>query len=146
MPVGQRPTKLNTLVVEAEYATVTPERLFEYWTQPALLTLWWPQEADIDGRVGGAYHLGWSAMGWHLRGQYTDFEPGRRLGFSWRWDHDPAEEPTRQVSITFEPSRAGTTMTVTHGPYDDTPHDQEIRNEHHLVGWLHFLGQLEQKI
>jgi uncharacterized protein YndB with AHSA1/START domain len=146
MSVAQITTPVNTLVVEAEYANMTPGRLFEYWTQPGLLTSWWPQEAEIDGRVGGAYHLGWSAMGRHLRGHYTDFEPGQRLGFTWRWDHDPAEEPTRHVSISFEALGNGTKMTVTHGPYDDSAHDQEIRNDHHLVGWRHFLAQLEQKL
>jgi uncharacterized protein YndB with AHSA1/START domain len=143
--VFQVSTTSETLVVEANYPGGTPAQLFDYWTQPELLTRWWPQEAEIDAQLGGAYHLAWPGMGWHLRGAYTAFEPGQRLGFTWRWDHDAAAEPTRQVEVAFEPLGDGTRLRVTHGPYADTPHDQEIRNEHHLVGWTHFLGQLQQQ-
>jgi uncharacterized protein YndB with AHSA1/START domain len=146
MTISQLPTELDTLVVEADYPGVTATALFDYWTQAALLTQWWPQEAEIEPCVGGAYHLAWPAMAWHLRGQYTVFEPGERLGFTWRWDHDDPAEPTRQVDVTFTPLTDGTRLTVTHGPYDASPHDQELRAEHHLVGWTHFLRQLQSLV
>jgi hypothetical protein len=36
----------------------------------------------------------------------------------------------------------GTHLVLIHGPYQDTPEDQEVRLEHHLAGWRHFLSRL----
>ncbi|PWT78018.1 MAG: hypothetical protein C5B60_01845 [Chloroflexi bacterium] len=130
--------------MEAEFPFISPLITFRYWTQPALLQQWWPEQAEIQPRTGGSYHLSWPQMGWHLRGQYLIFEPPTRLAFSWRWDHDPAEEATREVRLTFEPlASLGTRLLLTHGSYQDTPPDQQIRLEHHLAGWNHFLSRLE---
>jgi len=135
----------ETLLMEAEFPHTTPLITFNHWTQPALLQQWWPQQADVLSGTGGWYHLSWPDMGWHLRGHYLVFEPPRRLTFTWRWDHDPAEELTREVHLTIEPlAGQGTLLRLTHGPYQDTPADQEIRLEHHLAGWKHFLPRLEQ--
>ena len=47
--------------------------------------------------------------------------------------------------IVFEPvAPDGTRLLLTHGPYIDTPEDQELRIEHHLAGWKHFLSRLQQ--
>jgi len=151
MPVIQLPSGPNILLVEVDFPAALPHTVFDYWTQPALLRQWWPQEAEVESRVGGAYQLGWPQMDWHLRGRYTAFEPGKRLGFTWRWDHDEPDEPEREVLIVLEPlppdrpdGPDGTRLLLTHGPYSDTPADQELRIEHHLAGWQHFLPRLQQ--
>jgi uncharacterized protein YndB with AHSA1/START domain len=102
-----------------------------------------PQEAKIDTCVGGAYHLSWPNMDWHLRGQYTCFERGRQLAFTWKWDHDEEGTTIREVMVSFEPlPDQGTKLVLTHGPYADSADDQQVRIEHHLAGWQHFIPRL----
>lgn len=145
MSVNQLPSGPEKVVVEATFPLVTPGRLFDYWTQPPLIQSWWPPQAEIEAREGGTYHLSWPRMNWHLRGHYTSFEPGKQLAFTWGWDDNPQDPGTREVSMLFEPlADSGTRLVLTHGPYAETPEDQAIRLEQHLVGWQHFLGCLKE--
>jgi uncharacterized protein YndB with AHSA1/START domain len=147
MTLTQLSTNPEILLIEADFPSMTPDVVFNYWTEPFLLQRWWPQNAELDPRVGGSYHFSWPQMNWHLRGSYTSFEPGRQLGFTWRWDHDVQDARDRHVEIRFEPlATGGTRLHLTHGRYLDTPEDQEIRNEHHLTGWQHFLSRLQQEL
>jgi uncharacterized protein YndB with AHSA1/START domain len=128
-------------VVTVDTPSLTPEEAYRSFTEPASLTRWWPPEAETDPRVGGAYHLSWPAMGWHLRGRYTTAEPGRALGFTWKWDHEP-DLPERQVDVSFEPLAArGTRVTVMHGRYGTGDTEAEDR-QGHIDGWQHFLARL----
>jgi len=143
----QLPSSATTLIVEAHFPHASAQEVFDYWTQPALLQTWWPQEAEIEPQDGGKYHLSWPAMNWHLRGRYTCFEPGKRLAFTWRWDHDEEGTRDRIVSLLFEAEHGnGTRLQLTHGPYVETPEDQNVRLVHHLAGWLHFLPRLQNCI
>lgn len=141
-PIAQIPSDTTTLIIRGDFANVAPEALFEHWVKPELLQRWWPQQVQLDPQVGGAYHFIWPQQGWHLRGHYTAFEPGRRLAFTWKWDHDPAELPAREVAVTFDPLPGGTRLTLTHSPYDGSPADQEDRAGH-LEGWTYFLPRLK---
>jgi uncharacterized protein YndB with AHSA1/START domain len=132
------------LAVEAGFPAANPHALFTYWTVPTLLQQWWPQHAEIEPYVGGAYHLTWPQQDWHLRGRYTTFEPGERLCFTWKWDHDAPTDSVREVTIAFTPGNSGGTgLFLTHGPYLDTLEEQELRLEHHLTGWMYFLPRLQ---
>jgi uncharacterized protein YndB with AHSA1/START domain len=78
-------------------------------------------------------------MNWHLRGRYLDVVAGDRLRFTWTWDHEPGV--TKEVDVRFRMVDAGgTEAEVQQGPYDDTPRDVELRQEH-LDGWTHFLAR-----
>ena len=140
--VQQAPTSPDRVVVTATFPGVGPADLFACWIEPERLCRWWPAEAMIDARPGGAYHLAWPRMDWHLRGHYTAFEPGAHLAFTWAWDHEPAV-PTRMVTLHFAPDGAGGThLTITHGFYGDTAAEQTDR-QGHIDGWLHFLPRLQ---
>ena len=144
MSVTQVPSTHDRLIVTAEIPTLAPAAVFDYWVKPVLLCQWWPQEAEIDPQVGGAYHLSWPQMNWHLRGHYSSFEPGKQLAFTWKWDHDEEGTSFREVRLLFEPLAAGgTKLTLTHGPYSESPEDQEVRIAHHWEGWKHFLARLQ---
>lgn len=143
---GRPSATLETLVIEDTFVGWSADALFACWIEPTLLTQWWPQFAEVVPRLCGAYHYAWPEMRWHLRGHYTAFLPGRRLGFTWRWDSDPDDALTRHVDITFEPlaiTGGGTRLILQHGPYTDAPAEHEQRRQH-LDGWLHFLGRLHQ--
>ncbi len=147
MVVTQLTSGPEILIVEADFPTADLRTLFAYWTEPMLLERWWPQHAEVEPRVGGAYHLSWPQQDWHLRGRYTTFEPSERLDFTWKWDHDPFDEPERTVAIIFEhvsgATSNGTRLLLSHGPYLDTPEEQTLRLDHHLAGWLYFLPRLQ---
>lgn len=141
MAMSDISTDTSRLILRDEFAEVAAERLFGYWVTPALLTRWWPQVAEVEPQVGGAYAFSWPGAGWLLRGRYTAFEPGRELGFSWSWEHEP-EAPVTEVGVSFEEMEGGgTVLTLTHGPYDGSAGSMEMRAGH-LEGWTHFLGRL----
>ncbi len=141
MSVTQIPSANDTLVISAQFPTCSAGKLFEYWIEPHLLRQWWPPVAEVEPRVGGAYHLSWPEMKWHLRGCYTAFEPGLKLAFTWQWEHHAFQE---DVVVTFEPlGEQGTTMTIVHGPYDNSKQSQEDRQSH-LDGWLYFVAKLQE--
>lgn len=139
-PVMQLPSDNKQLMLKVEFPHFTAEELFAYFTQPALLVQWWPQAATIEPEVGGHYRLSWPAMNWHLSGEYTDFEPGQRLGFTWQWEYAP-DMPGRQVDILLSPLAQGSQLKLTHSPYSDNERDQ-IDRQSHLDGWNHFLARL----
>lgn len=134
----------DSLVVVAEFPGHHPDQLFAYWTVPALLCRWWPQWAATEPRPGGAYHLAWPAMNWHLRGHYTVFRPGRGLFFTWQWDHELSDTSLRRVQVIFRPLSSGTRLTLIHDPYYPGEAEEETRM-HHLDGWHHFLRRLQDQ-
>ena len=143
MVVMQLPSTNNELVIMGDIQNVPPDVLFEYWTKPDLIKKWWPPEAEIEPRLGGSYHLSWPQRNWHLRGHYTSFDPGKKLAFTWHWDHDPESIPVTEVVIVFESlPNDGTRMTLTHGSFSDSVEDQQMRADH-LEGWEHFIGKLQ---
>ncbi len=113
---GERPSAPDRLIMRGEFPPFAPATLFAYWMTPALFQQWWPQEATTEPR------------------------PGERLAFTWQWDHEAAHHS--EVAVTFAPrADGGTTLTLTHGPYTDTPESREERRGH-LEGWTHFLSRL----
>ncbi|GCE07059.1 SRPBCC family protein [Dictyobacter aurantiacus] len=146
MDIIQLPSGPEVLLLRTDFPTADPLTVFKYWTEPDLLVDWWPQQAEIEPEVGGAYRLSWPQRGWHLRGRYTIFEPGRKLAFTWQWDHTPASGK-KVVQLRFEPleiTGSGTQLTLSHEPYSDSEEDQKLRIDDHLAGWLHFLPRLQQ--
>lgn len=136
------PTSPDTLTIVAQFPHSTPARLFECWIDPNLIAQWWPDNADIDARVDGAYHLSWPSMNWRLRGRYTTFLPAEALAFTWSWDHE-ADIPEQTVTVLFQTQPAGgCAIALTHGPYDRSQESQRNR-QGHLEGWKHFLGRLQ---
>jgi uncharacterized protein YndB with AHSA1/START domain len=119
---------------------LAPEQVFRAWVEPHLLTQWWPTEAEVDPRVGGTYRFSWPRQGWHLRGVYREIRPSKRLVFTWRWDHDPDLLKLVEVDL-LRGADGGTLLTVTHGPYDGSERDTELRASH-KEGWQYFLGRL----
>lgn len=133
----------DRIEMEADFSGISPGELFSYWTEPEKLTLWWPQEAEVDARPDGSYQLSWPNMEWHLRGNYTTFRPGKMLVFTWRWDHEP-HTPTRVVTLDFQSSDAGTTLQLIHGYYREHVLADKEEKRGHIEGWHYFLGRLQE--
>ena len=140
-PPTQQPSEIDRMIVSADLPGLTALSAFDHFTTPELLSLWWPQAAEVDPRIEGHYRLLWPSMNWELFGRYTAFEPGERLAFTWQWAHEP-ELPVRTVDVVFAPTTDGCRVTVTHGTYGDSAAEQQDR-QGHIDGWIHFLGQLQ---
>jgi uncharacterized protein YndB with AHSA1/START domain len=138
------PSPPDHVLIQADFSNTTPQQVFEYFIKPDLLSKWWPQQAEVDARPSGAYHLSWPGMNWHLRGVYREFVPGEKLTFTWKWDHEP-QLPERTVEVIFAPISEGTRVTIRHGTYDSSPADKDDRQSH-IDGWIHFLAQLQKTL
>ena len=96
--------------------------------------------AEVDPRPHGTYHFFWPKQDWHLRGKYTEFDKGRRLGFTWRWDHEPSDDTL--VHIMFEQvPNDGTRLTLNHSTYSLSEEGGKSR-QGHVEGWMFFLEKL----
>jgi uncharacterized protein YndB with AHSA1/START domain len=145
MAIKDISTSNAELALTGAFLDFTALGLFAYWTRPDLLRQWWPPQAELEPRPGGAYRYWWPERGDSLRGVFTTFEPGRNLAFTWKWDHEPADAPPRTVTVTFTPDQRDderVTLTLRHAPYGDSQAEQDVRNGH-LEGWTYFLGKLQ---
>ncbi len=134
----------DRVIMAAAYPHLSPQRLFDAFTDATLLTQWWSPAATTEPKLGGVYHIWWAKLGKNLRGTFREFEPGKRLVFTWNWDEEP-ETPERTVEIDFAPGDDGTgsRLRLTHGFYEDTEAGAEERRGI-LEGWLYFLPMLDK--
>ena len=109
----------------------TIERVYDAWIQPELLTKWYcpnPEldlKVDADVRVGGDYVV---TMGpYVVRGQYTEVDPPKLLGFTWKWDHEGGPS---QVRVELTEVDGGTRMLLLHTAL---PSPEDAAG--HLEGW-----------
>ena len=74
----------------------SPEMVFRFFTEPALLERWLCAQAEIDARPGGGYVF--NVTGSHTtRGTFLVVEPGRRLVYTWLFDHVESPLPSTVV-------------------------------------------------
>jgi uncharacterized protein YndB with AHSA1/START domain len=123
-----------------------PEKVYEAWTKPEQLTLWWgPTEspkkpiAETDLRIGGRFRVQyWGNNDEHhsVSGIYREVVPNRKLSFSWAWQSTPERESL--VTIDLNPVNDGTMLTLTHEQF----FDEKARDDHGR-GWNVALDRLE---
>ena len=114
------------------------------WTDPSILQDWWGGELDAELSPGGRYVVSFAALGQTMRGEVLDYEPGKRLMFTWSWDHE-AETPSREVDICVLEIDDGSRVELEHGPFGDT--EQERADAAGTEeGWQHFLPRLASRL
>ena len=115
----------------------TPERLFEAWTKPTQLRVWWGPEgvkcegAEVDLRVGGRYRIDNAFPDGRvvvLVGEFEVIERPNRLIYTWRVEGSPGA--SERVTVRFEAKDAATEVIVTHERIPDEP----LRDQHRR-GW-----------
>jgi uncharacterized protein YndB with AHSA1/START domain len=124
-------------LVARRVIAATPEFLFNAWTRPDQLMMWWGPKsvrcshAEVDQRVGGRFRIGNTfpngSIVWII-GEFEVFEPPRKLVYSWRIDSSAA--PAERVTVRFEPCAEGTEVIVVH----DKITDMTVRAAHEQ-GW-----------
>ncbi|MFN0180860.1 MAG: SRPBCC domain-containing protein [Gemmatimonadales bacterium] len=122
-----------------------PERVFAAWTTAELLRAFicpgrpGGAEVTVDARLGGRFHidmLGEPGQVWPHDGEYLEFDPPRRLRFTWISLACPAELRS-EVSIDFIARGAATEVILVH---ERLATAKDV--EGHTVGWTAILEQL----
>src|SRR5579885_3653643 len=93
----------DTLVLAGGFPAYDPSELFAMWVVPDFLMRWWPEVAEVRSGQGGHYKFSWPGRDWILEGDYTDWEPSKKLGFTWHWNFDPADTPEMHVLVELKP-------------------------------------------
>ena len=95
-----------------------PRLVFEAWTKPELMKLWWAPKSsgvpmlscEMDVRVGGGYRLVFgrdAEQSMAFFGKYVEVEPPSRLV----WTNDESGEIS-VTTVTFEDKNGQTLLTV----------------------------------
>jgi uncharacterized protein YndB with AHSA1/START domain len=128
----------------------SPDDVFSAWTEPAQLERWWSDvggwveaRADVDLRLGGAYHFSMRDERGALHGllgAYTEVARPERLAFTWTWENEPRVMRGSEgslVEVAFRGAPGGTQLTLTHSGFESKP----VRDLHE-EGWNALLTSL----
>ena len=134
------------------------ERVFQAWTDPALLKKWFrPDDSfttlltKVDLRVGGKYRLQMRRPDGDFHtcvGTYREVKAPERLVFTWQWEKDGGEpdfgevEP-EQMLITLEFHTRGKQTEVILTQENFASVESRDRHEH---GWNSCFGQFAKFI
>lgn len=117
----------DPIVVEGYFA-VSPDKVFEAWTDPDIVVQWFGQapyslkSATIDLRPGGAWRFLMSDDGGQsvaFEGAYIEVRAAKRLVFSWshvvdRGDAGRDATAESRVEVDFTPNGDGTNVRLVH--------------------------------
>jgi uncharacterized protein YndB with AHSA1/START domain len=121
--------------VASIHVDAEPERVFEYFLQPTLLTRWMGRRAVLNPRPGGEFSL--DIYRTNIRGRYLEVDCPNRILFTWGHEGSEVLPPgASTVEVTFSRHRGGTLVSVEHR---DLP---AAERSNHDVGWRHFLPRL----
>lgn len=133
-----------------KFIRATRERVFEAWTNPALMKLWYaPGPMSVaavtsEPKTGGRYSVEMVGEGAcdgptsKVEGVYQKFVPHELLVFSWAPAWSPATESL--VTVEFRDAAGGTEVTLTH----ERLADAESRDKH-AHGWTGCLDKLAER-
>lgn len=137
----------RTLVIERVFKA-SPEKVFNAWTDPAILIRWWgPEgfetpECEMDVRAGGSWRttmISPKGDGHTVSGIYREISPPTRLVMTWGWEQDGERGHETVIEITFEPVSSGTKMRLVQSVFES----QNARDMH-SEGWNSTLNDLER--
>ena len=114
------------------------ERVWQLLTDPGALTLWWPDAAELEPRVGGRVKLEFGPGDVH--GEVTKWEPPAALAFTW----EATNLPGVQLHVTFTVDDLGggrSRVRVLHTGLADAPAEAAEMVSH---GWSYFLPRLAE--
>jgi uncharacterized protein YndB with AHSA1/START domain len=143
---------MNDRVLEIErLIPASPERVFEYWTEPDLLAKWFGPTGyevpghDLDVRAGGKWRATIRSPEGKLNsvsGVYNLVDRPRRLVFTWAWDDDNGRRGEEtEVTITLEPTPGGTRLKLVQQPFPT----RDMRDRHN-GGWTSSLNNLTRVV
>ncbi len=133
------------LRLQRHYDEVTPEQVWQAWTDPKALSIWFgPGEdnsvihARTDVRVGGSFCVAFRLANGdehEVNGIYREVLTARKLVFTWTWRNAPERESL--VTLRLAPTATGTQMDFLHEQFWD-----EAERDDHEGGWLPTIDKL----
>jgi uncharacterized protein YndB with AHSA1/START domain len=129
----------QTYVIEREVRIdASPETVFEFFTDPALMVRWKGAQATLDPRPGGIYRVEMNEQAIAV-GEYVEIDPPHRLVFTWGWEGDYVSTPpgSSTVEVTLTREGDGTLMRLVHRDLP-TPESAEA----HGIGWDEYMPRL----
>jgi len=127
------------LVVEFD-VEVPPQRAFEVWT--GRCAMWWPSSHTVSGdpstitfepRAGGRIVEHAPGGEEHDWGMVLDWEPPRRLRFTWHLFFDPAD--ATEVDLTFTAAERGTRVRLEQRGFERLGEGGATRRARTEVAW-----------
>jgi uncharacterized protein YndB with AHSA1/START domain len=135
---------VTAVLVVRRSIRASTKRIFDAWTEPKHLKLWWgPKsveciDAEVDLRVGGRYRIANQfpdgKVLW-ISGEFETIERPHRLVYTWRVG--PETAAAERVTVTFEACGEETEVIVMH---ERIP-TQAMRDMHEQ-GWMGCLDGL----
>ncbi len=106
----------------------SPERVFDAWLEPELVTQWMSaalkqfgltgdiRQVEVDARVGGRFTFSdlreaGEAVHW---GTYLEIDRPRKLVFTWYTSDEEEKENTSVVTLTIKAKDTGCIATIVH--------------------------------
>ncbi|CAN5721886.1 hypothetical protein BH11PSE3_BH11PSE3_38270 [soil metagenome] len=115
----------------------TPDVVWSLLTDFKRLPGWYGTGA-LDGRSGGAVRL----MGGHIRGTVTQWQPPRKLSYTWNvfGSDDASPYPESYLTLELAAQGAGTLLTLSHLPV------LERFEKVNALGWHTYLDMLDAAV
>jgi uncharacterized protein YndB with AHSA1/START domain len=124
----------------------SPERVYDAWTKPEILTRWFAPSGDYtvtvhggEARAGGQYRIEMrhkNGASHVVVGEYREVRRPTRLVFTWKWEGTPMSDTV--VTVVFRPNGRHTEVVLTHTGFATEPEREE-----HVKGWIGCLSRLE---
>ncbi|HEY9724665.1 MAG TPA: SRPBCC family protein [Oscillatoriaceae cyanobacterium] len=142
-------SETSSVIRVTRHFEASPERVFDAWLDPQKIAVWLvgPAKAiagiqdevlhiEVDARVGGRFSFLVRRNGTEIdhAGEYLEFDPPRRLVFTWgiaKFSGEPSK-----VSVELIPAGTGTLLTLT---ATGVAPDYQARTEQ---GWTTILGAI----
>jgi uncharacterized protein YndB with AHSA1/START domain len=134
------------VTAQVERITVTrriraaPERVYGFFTDPALWARWQGTSAIVDAQPGGVLKVVMGRDGSGVaEGRFVELDPFERIVFTWGWASSPLSTlppGSTVVTVQLRSDGDGTLVTLTH---DSLP---EGERDVHEAGWSLYLGRL----
>ncbi|MBK8205416.1 MAG: SRPBCC domain-containing protein [Planctomycetes bacterium] len=141
------PDDKSRLVLSGNLPGFDLDEMWKLWTTTEGQAKWWAPESEIGTKVGDKYELRWpdpkneGKYVYELQGKITHWEANKKLGYTWHWSYEPAEQ-VLNVEIEFEAIKGGVRLKITHGKFDVANDDQANRQSLHQ-GWEWFCTKLK---
>jgi uncharacterized protein YndB with AHSA1/START domain len=148
-------TQNETVVSISQRFAAPRDRVFDAWTNPEVLRLWWAGAptmttplAEVDLRPGGRYRLSMhnpeSGATHTVSGEYREVRPPERLAYTWAWEAGPEElhgSAETLVEIDFVEDGDGTLVELTHSGFENAAF-----RDMHTQGWTGVMANLERNV
>ena len=137
--------RTGKVIVEREILiAASPETVFAFLVDPALMANWFGIEHKLDPRPGGAFSVR-VARGHRAKGVFTDVVPYSRVAFTWGWESkDPSLAMLRPgeslLEIELEPREGSTLVRLRHSRLP------KGISKIHGDRWSYYLGRLQSAI